>query len=259
MAREPASIRYKNPGAMWGGNAISRKWGEMGNVALADGTGQNNHIAVFPDYTHGICAQLDLWRSSKRYRGKQFDDAIAVWSGGNHVESYIKFVLDRVSGMTHNTVMDDTFWRSPMGIGFLKAQAWHEAGKRYPAPDGDWLEAQRRVLGAVNSVDDIPSAVPPDRDTKWLQTTLNTLGAEPLLDVDGIIGPKLRQAIKDFQAKNGLDDDGLVGPATMRELLFDLAEVETKIVLPAPGAPPRRDLADSFWGRFLDLFKAKDA
>jgi hypothetical protein len=42
--------------------------------------------------------------------------------------------------------MDDAFWRSPMGIAFLKAQAWHEAGKRYPAPDADWIEAQRRVF-----------------------------------------------------------------------------------------------------------------
>jgi hypothetical protein len=36
---EPASIRYKNPGAMWGGNAISKKWGEQGNVSLNDGLG----------------------------------------------------------------------------------------------------------------------------------------------------------------------------------------------------------------------------
>jgi hypothetical protein len=38
-------------------------------------------------------------------------------------------------GMTRNTVMDDAFWRGPMAIPFLKAQAWHEAGKQYPAPE----------------------------------------------------------------------------------------------------------------------------
>lgn len=155
MAKEPASIRYKNPGAMWGGNAISKKWGEMGNVSLNDGTGQGNTIAVFPTYEAGICAQLDLWRSSKNYKNKKFSDAIRVWSGGNHVESYIKFVLDRVPGMTRDTVMDDKFWRSPMGIAFLKAQAWHEAGKAYPAPDADWIAAQRRVMGGST-----PAATP---------------------------------------------------------------------------------------------------
>lgn len=142
---EPASIRYKNPGAMWGGNAISRKWGELGNVKLNDGTGQGNTIAVFPTYVQGICAMIDLWRGP-RYRNKRFSDAIAVWSGGNHVESYIKFVTDRAPGMTRNTIMNDALLSSDMGIKFLKAQAWHEAGKPYPAPDTDWIEAQKRVF-----------------------------------------------------------------------------------------------------------------
>lgn len=143
---EPASIRYKNPGAMWG-SALAIKWGAQKKaVSLNDGTGQGNNIAVFPTYVQGICAQLDLWRTSKNYKNKRFSDAIAVWSGGNHVESYIQFVLARVPGMTRNTVMDDSFWRSSMGLAFLKAQAWHEAGKRYPAPDADWIEAQRLVF-----------------------------------------------------------------------------------------------------------------
>lgn len=144
----PASIRSKNPGAMWG-SALARKWGSTQVIKLNDGTGQGNNIAVFPTYTQGICAQLDLWRTSKNYRNKRFADAIRIWSGGNHVESYIKFVCDRVPGMTRDTVMNDAFWRSPMGIGFLKAQAWHEAGQRYPAPDEAWIDAQRIVMGGL--------------------------------------------------------------------------------------------------------------
>lgn len=143
---EPASIRYKNPGAMWG-NALARKWGADAHaVTLHDGKQQGNNIAVFPTFVAGICAQLDLWRTSPRYKNKEFADAIRVWSGGNSVEQYISFVLSRVPGMTRHTVMNDAFWRSPQGIEFLKAQAWHEAGRRYPAPDGDWIEAQKRVF-----------------------------------------------------------------------------------------------------------------
>lgn len=158
---EPASIRYKNPGAMWG-SKLAIKWGAKKAVKLNDGTGQGNNIAVFPTYVAGICAQLDLWRSSPNYKNKQFADAIAVWSGGNSVESYIKFVLARVPGMTRNTVMNDDFWRGPMAIPFLKAQAWHEAGKPYPAPEADWVEAQRIVLGgaAVPPPPDIPKPEP---------------------------------------------------------------------------------------------------
>jgi len=146
MPQEPASIRYKNPGAMWG-SALAIKWGaDKKAITLNDGKGQGNNIAVFPTYVHGICAQLDLWRTSKNYRNKPFKDAIRVWSGGNFVEDYIAFVLKRVPGMTRDTIMDDAFWRSPNGIAFLKAQAWHEAGKPYPASDADWIEAQRRVF-----------------------------------------------------------------------------------------------------------------
>jgi hypothetical protein len=162
--REPASIRYKNPGAMWG-SALAIKWGaEKQPVSLNDGTGQGNNIAVFPTYVQGICAQLDLWRSSKHYRNKRFCDAIAIWSGGNHVESYIDFVLRRVPGMTRNTIMDDNFWRGPMGLAFLKAQAWHEAGKSYPAPDVDWIEAQRRVFGIAPPT---PKPEPPVVKKRW--------------------------------------------------------------------------------------------
>lgn len=143
---------------MWGGNPISKKWGETGNVALSDGTGQGNHIAVFPTFVHGICAQIDLWRSA-RYRGKRFADAIDVWSGGNSVKSYIRFVKDRVPGMTEDTIINDVFLSGPSGVKFLKAQAWHEAGRPYPAPDGDWIEAQRRVFSGTKKMKIPP---PPD-------------------------------------------------------------------------------------------------
>lgn len=149
---DPASIRYKNPGAMWG-SALAIKWGAQKKaVTLNDGKGQGNNIAVFPTFVQGICAQLDLWRTSKNYRNKRFADAIAIWSGHNNVEDYIAFVLKRAPGMTRNTLMDDAFWKSPMGIQFLKAQAWHEAGQQYPAPDADWVEAQRRVFSGAKPV-----------------------------------------------------------------------------------------------------------
>lgn len=160
MPFEPASIRYKNPGAMWG-SALAIKWGAPKKaVVLKDGKGQGNNIAVFPTYVQGICAQLDLWRSSKNYKNKKFKDAIAIWAGGNYVESYIAFVLKRVPGMTRDTVMDESFWSGPMAIPFLKAQAWHEAGKEYPAPDADWIKAHQIVMGG-----DVPIKPPPTDPT----------------------------------------------------------------------------------------------
>lgn len=151
MAVIPASIRTKNPGAMWG-SSLAKKWGSTGTIVLNDGKGQGNNIAVFPTYVQGICAQLDLWRTSPNYRNRRFADAIAVWSGHNNVESYIAYVLKRVPGMTRDTIMDDAFWNSPMGIAFLKAQAGHEAGETYPAPDADWITAQAKVFAPAPAI-----------------------------------------------------------------------------------------------------------
>lgn len=49
-----------------------------------------------------------------------------------------------------------------------------------------------------------------------LQTTLNNLGYN--LDVDGSFGPKTLAAVKDYQQKNGLAVDGMVGPQTQASL-----------------------------------------
>ena len=156
-----ASIRSKNPGAMWGrtgkrpsadkfvptNNPLALKWGSTQTEYLSDGLGQGNNIAYFPTYVQGICAQMDLWRSGPKYKNKRFADAISTWSGGNNVPSYIAYVKARVPGITEATIMNDDFWHGPMAVPFLKAQAGHEAGGKYPAPDEDWLKAQSIVLG----------------------------------------------------------------------------------------------------------------
>jgi hypothetical protein len=175
---EPAAIRYKNPGAMWPG-AVATKWGSTKWIYLSDGTGQGggghgNKIAIFDTWVQGICAQLDLWRTSPKYRGKRFADAIAVWSGGNHVESYIAYVCARVPGMTRDTIMDDAFWRSPMGIAFLKAQSGHEAGKPIPAPEGDWVKAQQIVMRGGAPPVFLPPPAPKPRTAVVVATTVTT-------------------------------------------------------------------------------------
>lgn len=142
-----ASIRYNNPGAMWGGNALVRKWGATANVGLKDGTGQGNTIAVFPSKVAGACAQFDLWRSSKNYRNKRLADAIRTWSGGNSVNAYIAFLTARVPGLTAGTVINAAYLKSPNGIALMKAQAWHEAGEKYPMTDAEWAQAQAKVFG----------------------------------------------------------------------------------------------------------------
>lgn len=144
---EPASIRYNNPGAMWGGSALARKWGATRTVGLNDGMGQGNNIAVFPTKVRGAAAQFDLWHTSGYYHNKTLWSAISKWSGGNWVASYTKFLRDRVPGLTNETIISDAYMASEKGILFVKAQAWHEAGKPYPLSDEGWREAQKLVHG----------------------------------------------------------------------------------------------------------------
>jgi peptidoglycan hydrolase-like protein with peptidoglycan-binding domain len=47
-----------------------------------------------------------------------------------------------------------------------------------------------------------------------LQTSLNTDGAQPALDVDGIFGPLTQAAVREFQGRHGLAVDGIVGRRT---------------------------------------------
>ena len=54
-------------------------------------------------------------------------------------------------------------------------------------------------------------------NVRTLQTLLNACGAS--LDVDGIFGSKTRRAVKQFQAANGLETDGIAGKNTWAALM----------------------------------------
>ncbi len=65
--------------------------------------------------------------------------------------------------------------------------------------------------------DDAPPVMvgAPIQDGAWLQASLNKLGAQPALDVDGIVGPGTRLAVRAFQSSHNLIADGLAGPLTI--------------------------------------------
>jgi len=63
------------------------------------------------------------------------------------------------------------------------------------------------------------------RGTVWVQQSLNKLGAEPPLKVDGSFGLATVAAVKAFQQAKGLDVDGKVGPQTVAAIEQALAAV----------------------------------
>ena len=85
--------------------------------------------------------------------------------------------------------------------GFADRQAWLVKLKKVLAVAGD-LPAGAE-LGSAND------------DVGLLQADLNTLGANPRLEEDGIAGPATTAAVKAFQAAAGLTADGIAGPVTL--------------------------------------------
>jgi len=67
------------------------------------------------------------------------------------------------------------------------------------------LTAQAKQLLGVTSAVPMPS----DTSTKALQSALNRLGASPKLKVDGGLGPLTAEAVRRFQAANGLVTSGI--------------------------------------------------
>ena len=121
-------------------------------------------------------------------------------------------------------------------------QAWTEGKLNMSADKNDIRTITRRINGGFNGIDDreswfnkiwllIKDADQPEEPwkagneddyVKWLQESLNDLGADPKLIVDGRYGPKTRQAVKALQAAAGLKIDGIAGPVTEAALKLRL-------------------------------------
>ena len=79
-------------------------------------------------------------------------------------------------------------------------------------------------------------------DFTSIQQSISNSGIK--IDVDGVFGPKTKQAVKDFQKAQGLDVDGIIGPNTRAALKkFNSNEPKTtvdkpeKVDIPTPVEP----------------------
>lgn len=85
----------------------------------------------------------------------------------------------------------------------------------------------------------IEEGSPVAAEVQALQTNLNTLGAK--LIIDGDFGPTTLAAVESFQKNNGLNVDGIDGPATQTAILKALARLDgqPKYVVPLPTLDPK--------------------
>jgi lysozyme family protein len=79
----------------------------------------------------------------------------------------------------------------------------------------------------------------PIQDVAWVQASLNKLGAQPPLAVDGDEGAETVIAVKKFQAARGLDVDGVAGHETCTAIASCLAASPPANPMPASPLPPK--------------------
>lgn len=143
--RLPASIRNRNPGAMYPG-AASKKFGSTSHQVLKskDGT---HLIATFPSHVQGAAAQIWLLASPSYANGQRtVRDVITKWCGGFYVSTYLQ-VLETQAGVRRDAVLTRGMVCNPeIAIPLARAMAWQEAGQEYPLDDTGWREAHALAL-----------------------------------------------------------------------------------------------------------------
>ena len=161
MAAIPASIRNKNPGAMYPGKSATKFGATVVNII-----GGGHKIAEFPSHIHGAAALFDLLR--RFYCGLSVLDAITKWSGGNHVDAYLASLAK--SGIKPGDILSSEVLATPDdAIRLAKAMAKHEAGKAYPMTDDDWRKAFALSINGPPVEDaDAPAVWTETDTTPWL-------------------------------------------------------------------------------------------
>jgi len=181
----PASIRNRNPGAMYPGPS-AKKFGATTFETLRSRDGVHK-IATFPTDHHGAAAMFDLLAA--RYTGMPIEAAIKKWCGGFYASTYIK-VLEAKGGVSASDPLTLAMIRDPQtAIPLARAMAWQEAGKDYPLDDAGWLEAHGMAFaGAVapefSPKNDVPS---PKAETRRAETVKTVGTATGLLGGAGAV------------------------------------------------------------------------
>lgn len=93
--------------------------------------------------------------------------------------------------------------------GFADRQAWFKKV---------WKAIRAKETSVLGNPTPSWEVSQPDKQTMQVQVYLNTLGADPELEVDGRLGPQTEVAIRKFQQANNLSVDGIAGPITLAAL-----------------------------------------
>lgn len=153
--RIPASIRNKNPGAMYPGDA-SRKFGSTTYEVLKSKDGEHR-CATFATHEQGAAAMFWLLAQPRYANGQRtLEQIIGKWCGGFRTGSYLK-LLETKTGVSASTVITVKMLNDPeIAVPIARAMAVQEAGVDYPLGEAGWQVAHDMAFDGV--LGDVPVA-----------------------------------------------------------------------------------------------------
>lgn len=191
MAKVPASIRNKNPGAQYPSQSAD-KFGSTGVEILRSGDGEHK-IARFPTFEQGGAAMFDLL--CRLYTGMTLEAAIHKWCGGIRAKPYLAHIEARTDWAGSNFLTRGLLLDPRSGVPLCKAMADWEAGQKYPMTDAQWMKAHDMAF------DEQPLPLEDDTAPPYLTFAISQLGKREL----GGVSANNPDIIEYFQAV-GRDD-----------------------------------------------------
>jgi peptidoglycan hydrolase-like protein with peptidoglycan-binding domain len=88
-----------------------------------------------------------------------------------------------------------------------------------------WLGQIKKKLLNTGDLHQGAETGAPDDDVMWLQKSLNTLGADPVLEENGHMDELTTAAVRTFQAAASLIADGIPGPVTKAAIQLRLSKI----------------------------------
>lgn len=146
--RVPASIRNKNPGAMYPGDA-SKRFGSTTFEVLKSKDGEHR-CATFATHEQGAAAMFWLLAQPRYANGQRtLEQIIGKWCGGFRTGSYLK-LLETKTGVKASTVVTVEMLRNPeIAIPIARAMAVQEAGVDYPLAEPGWEVAHDMAFDVI--------------------------------------------------------------------------------------------------------------
>ena len=155
-SKAPPSVRYKNPGAQkFGPVAMRFRYVKVHKL------GSGHTIVEFPSMVIGAAAMFYLLYT--KYVGMTIGDALAKWGGQNNTNDYIRMIETKTHWTRDDFLTKGLFEEEYLAIEWGKAQAWHEAGQKYPMTDAEWSEAHELFMDVARG-EKLPASSRPKRD-----------------------------------------------------------------------------------------------